>query len=135
MPFAFRLRDCGYEPGTEQFDCFRTDFEQTRVSYRTFFAERSRRLAEEETFLGQILPVGAISDIPALAIRAAANLEIPSVGVFNFSWDWLQEPILEAAADRETLDTLRVEALDVVGHRGSGWAVRLQRELVVQLLL
>jgi hypothetical protein len=106
LPFPFRYRDRSYEPGTAQFDCFRTDLERTRTSYRSFFAERPQRLAEEEQYLREIRPVGVISDIPALAIRAASNLGIPSAGVANFTWDWILEPILDGA-DREIVERLR----------------------------
>lgn len=116
LPFAFQLRNCSYEPGTEQLDCFRTDIEKTRASQRAFFAERPGRLAEEESFLKQARPTGVISDIPALAIRAAANLGIPSVGVANFTWDWILEPILTAPPDREILDTLRADYASGLHH-------------------
>ena len=42
-------------------------------------------------------PRVVVSDIPPLAIGAAAAAGIPAVGVSNFSWDW----ILAGYADRE----------------------------------
>lgn len=91
-PFVHRPVD--YEPGTLQRSCFELDLEGTRAAYARFRAERKSRLEAETRFLRESGCVGVVSDVPALPVRAAAALGLPAVGVANFTWDWILEPLL-----------------------------------------
>jgi len=88
----FTLRSVEYEPGAVQQSCFETSPTRTRQAYRRFVAERIERLRDEEHYLRATGCTAVISDISALAVRAAANLGLPAVGVSNFTWDWITEP-------------------------------------------
>ena len=90
-PFLYRAQ--GYEPGVIQSNCFEIDFEQTQKAYQDYFKERESRLKDEEAFIKRHECQGLVSDIPALPIKAAANVGIPAIGLSNFTWDWILAPI------------------------------------------
>ncbi|MEM7263318.1 MAG: hypothetical protein AAF488_15120 [Planctomycetota bacterium] len=104
---SYRTRQAEYEPGAAQFDCFDVDPAATRRAYVDVFADRSEKLERERCFLADLEPVGVVADIPALAVRAAGELGIPCVGVANFTWDWILEPIFEGEDRSEIVDRLR----------------------------
>lgn len=94
LPHPFFYREQDYEPGVIQTNCFEVDFKQTQKAYQVYFKERKSRLKNEEEFIKSNECQGLVSDIPALPIRAAANLGIPAIGLSNFTWDWILTPIL-----------------------------------------
>ena len=102
-PFAYR--SVAYEPGTLQRNCFELDLAATRAAYRRFLAERDERLRGEVHFLRQAGATAVVSDVPALPIRAAAELRLPAVGLANFTWDWILEPLL-AGSDEDFVPDL-----------------------------
>jgi len=103
LPRPVKFREVCYEPGAAQINCFEVDVEGTRAAYDEFFRDRPSRLEDERRFLAETSPVGVVCDIPAVPIRAATELGIPVVGVSNFTWDWILEPILP----REHIEALR----------------------------
>jgi L-arabinokinase len=100
---VFRRADC--DVGLAQKDALRIDEEATAAACRAFAAGWNERVRSEASWLrarGARLVVG---DIPPLAFAAAAEAGIPSVGIANFSWDWIyrsmsaRHPSLLEAAD------------------------------------
>lgn len=85
------------DPGILQRSALDVDLEATIRAHQRFAECWETRLAEEASFLEQRAPRLVISDIPPLAIGAAAAAGISAVGVSNFSWDW----ILGGYLDRE----------------------------------
>jgi len=106
-PFAYRPVD--YEPGTLQRSCFELDVTGTRAAYRRFVGEREERLEQEQRFLRASGCNAVLSDIPALPIRAGRALGLPAIGIANFTWDWILEPLL---AGTEVADTTKILADD-----------------------
>ncbi len=94
---AVDVREVDYEPGTAQKNCFEVDVGATIEAYRRFDSERPARLRDEERFLRSSGCRGLVADIPALPIRAARQVGVPSVGLSNFTWDWILEPLLDAS--------------------------------------
>ena len=90
-PFGYRAID--YEPGTLHHTCFELDLEGTRDAYKRFMAERDKRLRAEERFLRESGCSAVLSDVPALPVRAAARVGLLAIGIANFTWDWILEPI------------------------------------------
>lgn len=88
-----------YEPGTLQRSCFEVDVEGTRAAYRAHLAERPDRVTGEARFLQSLSIEGVVADVPALALEAAEGLGLPTAAVWNFTWDWILEPILDPHAD------------------------------------
>ena len=97
LPEPFLYRQMEYEPGTAQKNCFEVDVDRTREACRAFFRTRKQKLRAEEDFIKKFRCQAVVSDIPALPVRAAANLGIPAVGLSNFTWDWILEPIFEGS--------------------------------------
>lgn len=92
-PFAHRA--VAYEPGTAQRSCFEVDVEATRAAYRRYRAGRPAALEAEHRFLREAGVRAVLADVPALAVRAAAEAGLPAVVMGNFTWDWILEPYLE----------------------------------------
>ena len=92
LGFEVHCRSQSYEPGAVQKNCFEVDIAATRRAYRRFLEEREARLAQEMAFLEEAGIRGVVSDIAALAVRAAAQCDIPALGISNFTWDWIIEP-------------------------------------------
>jgi L-arabinokinase len=96
-----------YEAGTIQKNCFELNPAATRARYRELYERRSQDLRAEVAFLRQIQCGGVVSDIPALPIKAASLVGIPAVGISNFTWDWILEPILgQQPGDRAIMQEL-----------------------------
>ena len=102
LPRPVELRQVAYEPGTAQKSCFEVDAESTRAAYAQLRHELPDRVRAEREFLASRRVAGVVVDVPAVPVRAAAELGIPVVGLGNFTWDWILEPIL-AASDVELL--------------------------------
>jgi hypothetical protein len=102
--WIFEERDLGIsrstasiDPGIIQSNALDVDLEATVRAHERFAASWETLLDQEAELLRSIAPSVVVSDIPPLAIGAAAAAGIPAVGVSNFSWDW----ILSGYADRE----------------------------------
>jgi L-arabinokinase len=109
LPQPFSYRSKHYEPGTIQKNSFELDPAATRSRYRTLFQERAQDLSAETEFLKQTGCRGLVSDIPALPIKAAADLGIPTVGLSNFTWDWILQPIFAGESSNEIPGQLTTE--------------------------
>lgn len=104
IPGSLLFRRLRCDVGLAQKDALTIDAPGTLASWHGFasgFAEQVRAEARWLRESGTRLVVG---DIPPLAFAAAAEAGIPSVGIANFSWDWIyaamasEHPGLEAAA-------------------------------------
>jgi L-arabinokinase len=93
LPEPIEWHAVDYEPGTLPRSCFETDLEATRAAYLRFDAARDARRAEERSFLRAARCDALVCDVPALAVAAAAELGLAAIGLANFTWDWLLEPI------------------------------------------
>jgi L-arabinokinase len=86
-PFTYRR--VATDVGLVQKDALNADEEATAERCRAFAAGWPERVAAE---VGALREVGArlvLGDIPPLAFAAAHAAGIPSVGLGNFSWDWI----------------------------------------------
>jgi len=105
LPRPVTYRECRYEPGTAQKNCFEVDVEGTSSAYREFLAVHDARVDDEVEFLRRTGAVGVVVDVPALPVRAAARAGLPVVGVANFTWDWILEPIVPG----DIVDAIRAD--------------------------
>jgi L-arabinokinase len=100
---GFRRVDC--DVGLAQKDALRIDEEGTAAACRAFAAGFDERVGAEASWLRSSGARLVVGDIPPLAFAAAAEAGIPSVGIANFSWDWVyrgmsaRHPSLLEAAD------------------------------------
>ena len=97
------------DTGIVQVDSLRLDeavtFRQAREFYGTFEA-----LARDEADLLRALKARAVvSDIAPLAFEAAHRAKVPSLGISNFTWDWIYEGYPDEAAHAGmVISTIRV---------------------------
>jgi len=65
------------------------DFTATIAALDRLEAEWERRVAEEAAWLRSIDATLVVGDLPPLAFAAAERVGLPSIGLANFSWDWI----------------------------------------------
>jgi L-arabinokinase len=75
--------------GVVQVDSLSLDEEQTAREAGAFYATFDGRAREEAGWLAQIDAALVVGDIPPLAFRSARAAGIPSIGIANFTWDWI----------------------------------------------
>ena len=66
-----------------------------------FYSTFDRRIAEEVTAISSDQVRLIVGDIPPLAFEVAARLDVPSIAIGNFTWDWIYEThpgLVDAAA-------------------------------------
>jgi L-arabinokinase len=102
-PFTFRPQPC--DVGLAQKSALVIDEEGTVAAWRRFQSGHDGRLAREVRGLRERGARVVLGDIPPLAFEAAAEAGVASIGLANFSWDWIyrhlavRQPALQEAAD------------------------------------
>ncbi len=71
----------------------------TRSNLRAFLDSSSLLLREEIAFQNQVHPDIVITDIDPLPVAAAAEREIPAIGISNFTWDWIMSELFPDIRD------------------------------------
>jgi L-arabinokinase len=105
VPGPFTFRDLQCDVGLVQKGALVMDEAATVHAWRAFVAGDEQRVAAEARWLRESGARVVLGDIPPLAFAAAAEAGIPSVGLSNFSWDWIyrymskRHPGLAEAAD------------------------------------
>ena len=100
---VFRRVEC--DVGLAQKDALTIDEAGTAAAWRAFAPGWGERVRAEAAWLGKSGVRLVVGDIPPLAFAAAAEAGVPSVGIANFSWDWIyrhlarRHPALLEAAD------------------------------------
>ncbi len=85
--FLFRSLEC--DVGLAQRDALSIDETGTLVRWREFAAALPARVSAEAEWLREVGAKVVLGDIPPLAFAAAAQAQVPSLGLGNFSWDWI----------------------------------------------
>jgi len=114
-PFTYRR--VATDVGLVQKDALNADEEATARRCQEFAADWPGRVEAE---VGALREIGArlvLGDIPPLAFAAAQAAGIPSVGLGNFSWDWIyadaarRVPALREAAEAAAAAYARADLL------------------------
>ena len=109
IPGDLRFRRVACDVGLVQADALRIDEEGTAAACASFDAGWDRRAEAEAAFLRDAGVRLVVADIPPLPFEAAHRAGVPSVGLGNFSWDWIyrhlavRNPGLAPCADRATV--------------------------------
>jgi L-arabinokinase len=77
------------DTGIVQIDSLRLDASLTVARARDFMHTFDARVRREAEWLTEMHAALVVSDIPALAIAAAAHASIPVAALGNFTWDWI----------------------------------------------
>lgn len=101
------------DTGAVQIDSLRLDEAATVRAAREFYARFDERVAEEAALLRAKRVALVVSDAPPVACAAAAAVDIPSIVIGNFTWDW----IYAGYSDR-----FGAEIADTVGIIGEAYA-------------
>ncbi len=75
--------------GVRQKDGFSVDFPGTLEELRQLEQNAKERVEQEAAFLAENRVRVVLSDLPHLAFEAAERAGIPSLGLSNFTWDWI----------------------------------------------
>jgi hypothetical protein len=97
----YELRQGACDTGIVQKTSVEHDDAATIREAVEFYSTVEDRIAAEVLDLGRTPDLRLIvGDIPPLAFDVAARLQVPSVGIGNFTWDWIYEthPGMSAAA-------------------------------------
>jgi len=86
-PLALRRVEC--DVGLVQKDALVIDEEGTVAAWREFVEGWDALVAREAAWLREADARLVLGDIPPLAFAAAGEAGLPSVGLSNFSWDWI----------------------------------------------
>jgi L-arabinokinase len=106
IPGDVVIRPVACDVGLVQRDALRIDEAGTAAACAAFDADWEARAGAEAAFLRASGAGLVVADVPPLAFEAAHRAGIPSVGLSNFSWDWIyrhlaaRHPSLAATADR-----------------------------------
>jgi len=106
IPGSLLFRRTACDVGLVQRDALHIDEEATATACAAFDATWDGRADAEADFLRASGVRLVLADIPPLAFEAAHRAGIPSVGLGNFSWDWIyrhlsaRQPSLATSADR-----------------------------------
>lgn len=77
------------DPGMIQLNGLDIDLPRSLAAHERFVARWKRSVEVERRRLSRLKPALVVGDIPPLAFAAAAAAGVPSVGIANFSWDWI----------------------------------------------
>lgn len=109
LGFAVDVVPGDYEPGTLHLSCFELDLAATERAYAAYAARAAARRAAERARLRSLGATAVVADVPSLPIGVGAELGLPALGVGNFTWDWILDPLLVAPAARRALELLRAD--------------------------
>jgi hypothetical protein len=86
---AFTHTAVRLDVGAVQRDSLSLDPQATLHAYAALTAHTRELIAAEVGALAPLRPALVFADIPALAFDIARQLDVPSVAMTNFSWDWI----------------------------------------------
>jgi L-arabinokinase len=89
LPIPFTHRARALDAGVVQVDSIRLDARATLAAAARLLDEEEGAVAEEAAHLAREGADLVVADIPPAAFLAAERAGIPSVGISNFTWDWI----------------------------------------------
>lgn len=95
------------DPGVvEQADSLGVDVPATLAAIERYHERRHEMVAAEMGCIGQRNISLIVADFPPLAGEVAAACGLPCIGIGNFTWDWIYEPLIDQRR-RPLLEWLR----------------------------
>ncbi|HVA48537.1 MAG TPA: hypothetical protein VNH11_19385 [Pirellulales bacterium] len=96
------------DPGVvEEGDSLGVDVPATLNAVERYFRWRQQHIAEEVHWIAEHNIGLIVADFPPLAGEVAAACGLPSIGIGNFTWDWIYEPLVERAQHQHLLAWIR----------------------------
>lgn len=110
FPPGVEVQPCIIDVGVVQPSSLEIDAGATLDRCAEHAATEDALIGAEAARLREIDARVVVADVPAAAFPIAALAGVPSVGLANFSWDWIYEPFVAAAPERAALlDRLRAQ--------------------------
>ena len=79
----------GFDVGLHQIDNIRFDLEKTKEDVKKILNSAEELIRKEQKYLIDQGCSGIVCDIPFIPLAAAGRAGLPSIGISNFSWDWI----------------------------------------------
>ena len=89
------IRPVALDVGMVQADSVRVDVAATEKRVADLLTTWDQKVAEEAAWMGSANLSGVVSDIPGIAIEAAAACGVRTVALGNFGWDWIYEDFVK----------------------------------------
>jgi L-arabinokinase len=104
----FTLRPRALDVGVLQHDSLRLDPAATLHAYARLLREQAALVEEEADLLRRDGVDLVVADIPPAAFLVAERANLPSIGISNFSWDWIYADYVRAFPEHApVLDRIR----------------------------
>ncbi|HQU42090.1 MAG TPA: glycosyltransferase family protein, partial [Pirellulales bacterium] len=82
------------DPGVvEESDSLGVDVPGTLNAIERYYCEREQHVAQEVRWVAEHDISLIVADFPPLAGEVAAACGLPCLGIGNFTWDWIYEPL------------------------------------------
>jgi L-arabinokinase len=95
------------DPGCVEKSLLEIDGRATLDAAKHFVRQSEKLIAQEADFVRQSGAALVVSDIAFLAGAVARSAGVPSVGISNFTWDWIFEPFIRDESDRALVEQIR----------------------------
>jgi hypothetical protein len=135
VPGPLTHRHVSCDTGLAQRGALAIDEEGTIDAWRAFQADQPARIAREAAWVKQAGVRLVLADIPPLAFDVGAAARVTSVGLGNFSWDWIyrhfarRHPAMYEAADAAAASYAKADLLLELPFAGDLSAFRVRERL------
>jgi hypothetical protein len=93
---VFQLRPRALDIGVIQLDCLRLDPVATLAAYARLLEDQPAAIRDEAEILRRDGVGLVVADIPPAAFLVAQRGGLPSIGISNFTWDWIYADYVQA---------------------------------------
>jgi L-arabinokinase len=96
------------DPGVvEESDALGVDIDATLAEIERYHADREAHVSREAAVVHNQGASLIVADFPPLAGDVAEAAGVPCLGIGNFTWDWIYEPLLRGGAPQRLLTWIR----------------------------
>ena len=99
LSVPYRIRPVACDVGLVQLDAIREDLRATTVALERFWSGLGDSVSEVIREWGDEPPRLVVSDISPMGLEVARRLDLPSILVENFTWDWIYAAYFEQAPE------------------------------------
>lgn len=107
-PNRWHLLEEQVDIGLFQENALKSDLVKTATHLADFWQKPDLKISKIMAFLAKKQPTLAYLDIPALGILVAERLNIPTVALGNFSWDWIYQDLVSHGSENLTAQNQQI---------------------------
>ena len=109
MRGSIEIQPAETDTGIAQIDSLRLDEAETARRAHAFYRTFDARVTAEAAFLKALSASVVVGDVPPLAFAAARRVNVTSIAVANFTWDWIYAGYARFSLDAPPVDQDRLE--------------------------